>query len=115
MQVFRPDLPTMGGQMQLPNGGMMGMNCMHAAAAAAAAVGMIPVISDGVNTFQLTQMGLQQMNGATMTGPSMQAFGPQRGGRVSHRTGSGFGEVGYDNRNRFPQGDIPIQVFDVDT
>ena len=101
----------MGGAIQGQAAGMVGMN------------GMIPVISDGVNTFQLTPMGMQamqpmamqQMGMQGMQPIAMQAFGPLRGTRVSHRTGSGHGCVGYDNRNQFPQGEIPIQVFDVDS
>ena len=104
----------MGGTIPGQAAGMVGMN------------GMIPVISDGVNTFQLTPMGMQAMQGMQPMGMqqmgmqgmqpiAMQAFGPLRGTRVSHRTGSGHGCVGYNNRNQFPQGDIPIQVFDVDS
>ena len=106
----------MGGTIPGQAAGMVGMN------------GMIPVISDGVNTFQLTPLGMQAMQGMQplamqqmamqgmqgMQPIAMQAFGPLRGTRVSHRTGSGHGCVGYDNQSQFPQGGIPIQVFDVD-
>ena len=81
--------------------GINGMNGMN---------GIIPVITDGVNTFQLTQM-VMLANPPAMR--AMQAFGPLRGTRVSHRTGSGHGELGYDNLNRFRQAGIPI-VYNVD-
>ena len=81
-QVFRGEMPQTGGMIPGNGMNMSGMTGMN---------GMIPVIADGVNTFQLTPMMTPAMP------PGMQAFhGPLRGTRQSHRTGSGFNSIGYD-------------------
>ena len=84
-QVFREAMPQTGGL--IPGNGMnMNMNMIPGNGMN----GMVPVITDGVNTFQLTPMMMPAM-------PAMQAFhGPMRGARQSHRAGSGFNSIGYD-------------------
>ena len=62
-------------------------------------VPMVPVITDGIgNMVQLTQMVSPMVPTA---GRAMAAFDPQRGPRDSHRTGSGFNNIGYDTTDGY--------------